>query len=64
LKSVAERLKEARTEKGVSVKEMATACEISESAIQMYECGQRIPRDNIKIVIADYLNKRVQDLFF
>jgi len=37
---------------------------ISPSAIGMYECGKRIPRDGIKKKIANYYNLTVQQLFF
>lgn len=64
MKSVAERIKEARAEKGCSVEELAKACGITTSAVQMYECGLRIPRDSVKIVMAEFFGKTVQELFF
>lgn len=64
MKSVAERIKEARLEKGYSVEEVAKGCGISVSAVQMYECGQRVPRDEIKIAMANFFGTTVQDLFF
>ena len=64
MKSVAERIKEARKAKGCSAEELAKACGITVSAVQMYECGQRIPRDDVKVSIAEYLGKTVQELFF
>ena len=62
--TVAARIKEARTASGISVNELAKACNISASAVQMYECGQRIQRDSIKQKIAECLGRSVQDLFF
>ena len=64
MKTVAERIRDARKAKGYSADELAKACGITESAVQMYECGQRVPRDSIKIVMADFLGMTVQDLFF
>ena len=64
MEDVATRLKEARCRKGCSVEEVAKACGISVSAVQMYECGQRVPRDSIKIAMAKFYGVRVQDLFF
>lgn len=64
MKTVAERIKEARTAKGCSVEELAKACGVTTSAIQMYECGQRIPRDSIKITMANFFGMTVQELFF
>lgn len=36
----------------------------SVSAISMYENGERIPRDDIKIKLATLYEKGVQDIFF
>lgn len=44
--------------------EVADALKISQSALAMYESGQRIPRDNIKIRIADYYEKPIYEIFF
>ena len=64
MKTVAERIKDARKAKGCTVEELAKACGITDSAVQMYECGQRVPRDSIKILMADYFGTTVQELFF
>jgi len=45
-------------------KEVAKAVGISVSALQMYENGQRIPRDEIKIKLAEYYGASVQEIFF
>ena len=37
---------------------------IATSTLGMYETEQRMPRDNIKIAIAKYYNKTVQEIFF
>jgi len=44
--------------------EVANALGISISAIGMYERGERIPRDEIKIKIAKYYKKSIQSIFF
>ena len=44
--------------------EIADAVGISVSAYSMYENGQRIPRDNIKIRLADYFKKPIHKIFF
>jgi len=59
---IAKRLVELRGER--TQKEVAEALGISISALSMYEVGQRIPRDEIKIRIAKYYEKSVQDIFF
>ncbi|MEG2050926.1 MAG: helix-turn-helix transcriptional regulator [Oscillospiraceae bacterium] len=37
---------------------------ISLSALKMYETGQRVPRDEIKIRIANYFGESIEDIFF
>lgn len=37
---------------------------ISVSALAMYEKGERIPRDNIKIRLAEYYSKPIATIFF
>ncbi len=61
---IGKRLRKLRTEKGC---DMATACKavgISISALSMYECGLRIPRDEIKIKLAHFYGVGVDLLFF
>lgn len=60
--TIAERLVELRGEK--SREQVAEAVNVSVSAISMYENGQRIPRDEIKVRLADYYGTTVQDIFF
>ena len=64
MKSVAERIKEERLKRELSVDEVAKGCGISVSAVQMYECGQRVPRDEIKVSMANFFGLTVQELFF
>ncbi|TNO91060.1 helix-turn-helix transcriptional regulator [Bacillus cereus] len=47
-----------------SREEVARAVGISVSTLQMYENGQRIPRDNIKIKLANFYGVTVQTIFF
>ncbi len=44
--------------------EVAKDVGISKSALGMYETGARIPRDNIKLKLADYYNTSVEAIFF
>lgn len=44
--------------------QVAKAIGISVSALSMYECGERIPRDPIKIALANYYKRSVQSIFF
>lgn len=59
---IASRLKILRGKK--TQQEIATALGITKSAWAMYERGERMPRDEIKIKIADYFGSTVQELFF
>lgn len=47
-----------------SREKVAKACGISVSALAMYEQGERIPRDDIKIKLAKYYNRSVNFIFF
>lgn len=49
---------------GRTQQEVADACGISVSAYSMYENGQRIPRDRIKIRLANYYKKPIHKIFF
>lgn len=61
-KAMAERLVSLRGEKSQS--EVADALGISKSALSMYELGERIPRDPVKLRIAQYYKKSVTSIFF
>lgn len=60
--TVAERLIQARG--GKKREEVANAVGVSLSAIAMYENGDRVPRDEIKVRLAEYYKTTVQELFF
>lgn len=54
-----------RCERGEkTLKEVADALNITQSALAMYELGKRSPRDEIKERIAAYYKKTVGYLFF
>ena len=44
--------------------EVAKALNISVSSLSMYETGSRIPRDEVKIKLANYYNVSIEELFF
>lgn len=60
--SVSERLVAARGKR--SRESVAAAVKISVSALAMYETGHRVPRDPVKIRLADHYGTTVQALFF
>ena len=61
---IGERLLNLRTEKNVSREEEALAVGVSSSAVAMYETGRRIPRDTVKLRIAEYFGESIESIFF
>ena len=61
-KVIGARLTELRGKR--SQTEVANACDISLSAVDMYERGERIPRDKIKIKLARFFKVKVEDIFY
>ena len=61
-KEIGQRLIKLRGNK--TQEEVAKSLNISVSALSMYERGERIPRDNIKIRIAEYYNTPIFEIFF
>lgn len=59
---VTKRLIQARGNK--SQRKVANDLGVSPSAISMYEQGNRVPKDSIKIKLAEYYGMTVQELFF
>lgn len=59
---MAKKLVELRGKK--SREQLAVDLDISYSAIVSYETGDRVPRDEIKIKIANYYGVNVEDIFF
>lgn len=47
-----------------SQEEVSKAIDISTSALSMYENGERIPRDEIKIRLANFYKQTVEEIFF
>lgn len=62
--TIGEKLKCLREEKGISVDEMAKELDLTRQAVYNYENNSRIPRDEIKIKIAQYFKKSVEEIFF
>lgn len=61
-KAIAKKLIELRGTR--SRETVANACGISVSALAMYEQGERIPRDDIKIRLSQYYKQSVEVIFF
>lgn len=61
-KKMAEKLKLLRGKK--TQKEVCSDVGITPSALAMYETGERVPRDEIKVVLAQYYHVTIDELFF
>lgn len=61
-KLIGDKLRELRQDK--TQEQVAADLGISRSAYMMYENGERVPRDQIKMRIANYYNTSVGSLFF
>ena len=61
-KAIGHKLRELRGEK--TMQQVADDIGISKSAINMYENGERIPRDEIKVKFAKYYGLSVEAIFF
>lgn len=59
---IAENLRSLRGER--TQKEVADAVGVTPMAISQYEQGERIPNDAIKIRLAAYFSKTVEEIFF
>lgn len=59
---IGNRLRELRGDK--TQKEVADAVGVTAMAICQYETGVRTPRDAVKIALAEYFGRTVEDLFF
>ena len=63
-KDIGAQLLDLRNAKGISRKELAEAVGASESAVAMYELGERVPRDEMKCKIASFYGLSIESLFF
>lgn len=61
-KKIGEKLIKLRGEKTQA--EIAREINVVQSTYAMYETGKRVPSDAVKIRIAEYYKKTVQEIFF
>ena len=61
-KEIGARLRDLRGDR--SQQAVADAVGVTAMAISGYERGERVPQDEIKIRLADFFGKTVQDIFF
>ena len=63
-KKIGARLKQLRSMSNLSQEKLAKKLGISFTAYTKYERGLRVPRDEVKIKIANYYNMSVGKIFF
>ena len=61
-KKIGERLQKLRGSR--TQKEVAEAVGVTPMAISLYESGERVPRDEIKVRLANYYKRTVNFIFF
>lgn len=62
--NIGNKIKTLREKKNISREDFAKSVNISLSALSMYENGQRIPRDEVKLRISRQLDTSIESLFF
>ena len=63
-KESGKRIMDLRAQRGMSRAALAREIGVSEAAVQYYETGQRSPRDEIKVKIANFFGVSVLDIFY
>jgi len=61
-KKIGQKLRDKRGEK--TLWQVAKETGLAQSTLTMYETGRRVPKDDIKVMLAGYYGTTVQDLFF
>lgn len=63
-KNIGKKLIELRNSKNLTQKELGQIIGVSTASIAMYEIGERIPRDEVKVRISKYFGVPVQAIFY
>lgn len=61
---IGQRLRGLREKKGATLVKAAEDLGITPSALSRYETGERIPRDEVKVKMAEYYKRSVAFIFF
>ena len=61
---IGKNLRRLRRQRRLTLAESAKALGISQSANAMYEAGRRVPRDEIKLRLAEFYGKTVEEIFY
>lgn len=59
---IGRKLRELRGDQNIET--VASSLEISQSALRMYERGERIPRDQVKVKLSRFYGVPVEQIFF
>lgn len=62
--SAGTKLRALRNQRKKTQKQVADELKITKSALAMYERDERVPRDEVKVIIAAYYGETVQSLFY
>lgn len=62
--AIGERLRELRKDAGLSQQEVAEKIGVTKMAVSNYEQGTRVPRDAVKVRLADLFEQSIQELFY
>lgn len=59
-----EKLKSLREDRGMSVDDLAKTLGLTRQAVYNYEMDARVPRDEIKVRIANFFGVGIEEIFF
>lgn len=62
--AIGEQLRELRKDAGLSQQEVAEKIGVTKMAVSNYEQGIRVPRDAVKVRLADLFEQNIQELFY
>ncbi len=62
--TIGEKIKHYRLKANKTQEQVAKDIDISRSALNSYELGQRVPRDAVKVKLSNYFGISIEELFF
>ena len=62
--TIGEKLRHYRLKENKTQEQVANDLQISRSAVECYELGQRVPRDAVKVKLSNYFKVSIEELFF
>ena len=62
--SAGTKLKALRLRAKKTQQQVADEMKITKSALAMYERDERVPRDEVKVIIANYYGESIESLFY